>query len=122
LFYKINVYMKTLMYNQNTKDVKLTGMKPNSPSGKYEKMLEDGYNPIADVDGINVVVKPTTKVERTPTDQLKKYLDKALNLIISLESSGNLSTEMKESVDALFNEIKYSDRLDDEMNMLNELK
>mgnify|MGYP005640953689 FL=1 len=112
--------MKTLMYNQTTKDVKLTGMKPNSPSGKYEKMLEDGYDPIADVSGINVVVKPTTKVDRTTTTE--QLLDKALNLIISLESSGDLSTEMKESVDALFNEIKYSDRLDDEMNMLNELK
>ena len=108
--------MKTLMYNTNTQDVKLTGMKPNSPSGKYEKMVDEGYNPIADVSGINVVVKPTTKVERTTTtDQL---LDKALNLIISLESSGNLSTEMKKDVDALFNEIKYSDRLDEEMNML----
>ena len=109
--------MKTLMYNQTTKDVKLTGMKPNSPSGKYEKMLEDGYGPIADVSGINVVVKPTTKIERNTTGKLNEYLDKALNLIISLESSGNLSPEMKKDVDALFNEIKYSDRLDEEMEI-----
>jgi hypothetical protein len=107
--------MKTLMYNQNTKDVKLTGMKPNSPSGKYEKMLEDGFEPIADVRGINVVATPIKKVEKSvTTDQL---LDKALNLIISLESSLNLSGEMKQSVEALFNEIKYSDKLDDEMSL-----
>ena len=48
-------------------------------------------------------------------------LDKALNLIISLESSGDLSDEMKESVDALFNEIKYTDRLNEEMNLNNKL-
>ena len=53
--------MKTLMYNQNTKDVKLTGMKPNSPSGKYEKMLDEGYVPIANISGINVIAKPILK-------------------------------------------------------------
>jgi|TARA_R110000782_G_scaffold263600_1_gene356325 hypothetical protein len=107
--------MKTLMYNQNTKDVKLTGMKLNSPSGDYEKMVEGGYEPIAHMVGVNVTLQPIKKIERTTsTEQL---LDKALNLIISLESSGDLSTEMKQSVDALFNEIKYSDRLDDEMEM-----
>jgi len=112
--------MKTLMYNQNTKDVKLTGMKPNSPSGKYEKMLEDGYEPIADISGINVIAKPIKKIVKSvTTDQL---LDKALDIIISLKSSVNLSDEMEKTVDALFNEIKYSDRLDLEMEMLNEFK
>ena len=85
--------MKTLMYNQNTKDVKLTGMKPNSPSGKYEKMLEDGFEPIADINGFNITATTVKKVEKSvTTDQL---LDKALNLIISLESSFNLPDEMK---------------------------
>ena len=107
--------MKTLMYNQNTKDVKLTGMKPNSPSGKYEKMLEDGFEPIADINGFNITATPVKKVEKSVTTY--QLLDKALNLIIYLESSFNLPDEMKKSIDSLFNEIKYSDRLDEEMSL-----
>ena len=112
--------MKILMYNQDTKDVKLTGSKPNSHSGKYEMMVEDGYESIAYMVGTGVTVTPIKKIEKSvTTDQL---LDKALDIIISLKSSVNLSDGMEKTVDALFNEIKYSDRLDDEMNMLNEFK
>jgi len=112
--------MKTLMYNQSTKDVKLTGMKPNSSSGKYEMMMENGYESIAYMVGTNVTVKPIKKIEKSVTSE--QLLNKALDVINSLSSSITLSDEMKRSVDALFNEVKYSDRLDDEMNMLNEFK
>ena len=112
--------MKTLMYNQDTKDVKLTGMKPNSSSGKYEMMMDNGYESIAYMVGTNVTVKPIKKIEKSVTSE--QLLNKALDVINSLSSSITLSDEMKRSVDALFNEVKYSDRLDDEMNMLNEFK
>jgi hypothetical protein len=82
-------------------------MKPGSKSGKYEVMLEEGFKPLAEINGMNVTatgiqpIKPNS--ERTTED----ILNDALNLLITLESISNPSDEVKKDIDKLFNEIKY---------------
>jgi len=106
---------KRLMFNERTNEVRLTGMKEGSKSGKYEVMLEEGFKPLAEINGMNVTatriqpIKPNS--ERTTED----ILNDALNLLITLESISNPSDEVKKDIDKLFNEIKYRDYLDEEM-------
>ncbi|NIP31242.1 MAG: hypothetical protein GTN59_12005 [Candidatus Dadabacteria bacterium] len=106
---------KRLMFNERTNEVRLTGMKEGSKSGKYEVMLKDGFKPLAEINGMNVTaagiqpIKPNS--ERTTED----ILSDALNLLITLESISNPSDEVKKDIDKLFNEIKYRDYLDEEM-------
>jgi hypothetical protein len=106
---------KRLMFNERTNEVKLTGMKPGSKSGKYEVMLEEGFKPLAEINGMNVTatgIQPTKPNSERTTDDI---LNDALNIIVSLESITNLSDDMKKDIDTLFNEIKYRDYLDEEM-------
>ena len=51
------------------------------------------------------------------TKQLNKYLDRALNIIITLEEYA--SEETAKDIEALFQEIKYSDDVDYEIQSLN---
>lgn len=107
--------IKRLMFNERTNEVRLTGMKEGSKSGRYEIMLKEGFKPLAYIDGFNVTaagiqpIKPNS--ERTTED----ILNDALNLLITLESISNPSDEVKKDIDKLFNEIKYRDYLDEEM-------
>ena len=48
-------------------------------------------------------------------EQLNRLLDKACEIIISLEN--NASVELQEEIDSLFAEIKYSNEIDSEMNL-----
>jgi hypothetical protein len=50
-------------------------------------------------------------------DQLNNYLERALNIIITLEEYA--SEEMALDIEALFQEIKYSDDVDYEIQSLN---
>ena len=49
----------------------------------------------------------------SPQEKLNSYLDRALNIIISLEEYA--SEETARDIEALFQEIKYSDDIDAEM-------
>ena len=49
----------------------------------------------------------------SPQEKLKSYLDRALNIIISLEEYA--SEETARDIEALFQEIKYSDDIDADM-------
>ena len=51
------------------------------------------------------------------TDQLNNYLEHALNIIITLEEYA--SEELALDIEALFQEIKYSDDVDYEIQSLN---
>lgn len=51
-------------------------------------------------------------------ETLKKLLHEACEILIIYEDSGNAPQEILERIDALFNEIKYSDYLDSEMKDL----
>jgi hypothetical protein len=51
------------------------------------------------------------------TDQLNNYLERALNIIITLEEYA--SEELALDIEALFQEIKYSDDVDYEIQSLN---
>ena len=46
-------------------------------------------------------------------EQLERLLNTACEIIVELEH--NADAEQREIIDALFNEIKYSDELDEEM-------
>lgn len=48
-------------------------------------------------------------------ETLKKLLHEACEILIIYEDSGNAPQEILERIDALFNEIKYSDYLDSEI-------
>jgi hypothetical protein len=50
---------------------------------------------------------------KTTEQKLNDYLDKALNIIMSLEEYA--CEETAEEIEALFQEIKYADDIDDEM-------
>jgi hypothetical protein len=50
-------------------------------------------------------------------DQLNNYLERALNIIITLEEYA--SEELALDIEALFQEIKYSDDVDYEIQSLN---
>jgi len=47
--------------------------------------------------------------------QLNRLLNKACEIITSLEH--NADDDLQKDIDALFNEIRYSDELDDEMRL-----
>jgi len=47
---------------------------------------------------------------------LERLLNQACELLIIFEDSGYASEEVMAEIDSLFNEIKYSDKLDEEMN------
>lgn len=49
----------------------------------------------------------------SPQEKLNSYLDRALNIIISLEEYA--SEETARDIEALFQEIKYSDDIDADM-------
>ena len=56
---------KTLLYNPIDGDVRITSTSEGSPSGKWEKFMEDGYLPIAKVYGYNVTIEPNNVLVST---------------------------------------------------------
>jgi hypothetical protein len=48
-------------------------------------------------------------------EKLNKLLDTACNLIIELEHNANV--EQQQRINAMFDEIRYADYVDDEMNL-----
>jgi len=53
-------------------------------------------------------------------DTLNRLLDTACELLTTFEASGAASEEDKKRIDSLFNEIKYNDELDQEMELSKE--
>jgi len=76
---------KTLLYNPNDGDVRITSTSEGSPSGKWEKFMEDGYLPIAKVYGYNVTIEPNnvlvntlpvgSQISNSEINEDKKYKD-----------------------------------------------
>jgi hypothetical protein len=50
------------------------------------------------------------------TEQLNKLLNTACEIITALE--GHADSELQKEIDAFFDEINYSDKLDDEMTLI----
>jgi hypothetical protein len=50
-------------------------------------------------------------------ETLERLLNNACELLIIFEDSGFATQEDKDKIDAIFNEIKYSERIDDEIRM-----
>jgi hypothetical protein len=50
-------------------------------------------------------------------ETLERLLNNACELLIIFEDSGSATQEDKDKIDAIFNEIKYSERIDDEIRM-----
>ena len=57
--------------------------------------------------------KQTNKQMKSTQEKLNDYLDRALNIIISLEQYA--SEETAKDIEALFQELKYSDDIDADM-------
>jgi hypothetical protein len=51
-------------------------------------------------------------------ETLEKLLNQACELLIVFEDSNSSTEEDKLKIKAIFDEIKYSDKLDEEMNLL----
>jgi hypothetical protein len=51
-------------------------------------------------------------------EQLENLLNKACELLIVFEDSSSSTLEDKLKIQAIFNEIKYSDKIDSELNLL----
>ncbi len=76
---------KTLLYNPNDGDVRITSTSEGSPSGKWEKFMEGGYLPIAKVYGYNVTIEPNnvlvntlpvgSQISNSEINEDKKYKD-----------------------------------------------
>jgi hypothetical protein len=52
-------------------------------------------------------------------EDLERLLNEACELLIIFEDGNNVSKKDKKRIDAIFNEIKYSEKLDSEMNLCN---
>ena len=50
-------------------------------------------------------------------ETLERLLNNACELLIIFEDSGFATQEDKDKIDAIFNEIKYADSIDDEIRM-----
>lgn len=50
-------------------------------------------------------------------ETLERLLNNACELLIIFEDSGSATQEDKDKIDAIFNEIKYADSIDDEIRM-----
>jgi hypothetical protein len=50
-------------------------------------------------------------------ETLERLLNNACELLIIFEDSNSATQEDKDKIDAIFNEIKYADRIDDEIRM-----
>jgi hypothetical protein len=53
----------------------------------------------------------------TTSETLKRLLNSACELLIIFEDSGHATQEDKDKISVIFNEIKYSERIDDEIRM-----
>jgi hypothetical protein len=51
------------------------------------------------------------------SETLKRLLNSACELLIVFEDGGTATQEDKDKIAAIFNEIKYSERIDDEITM-----
>ena len=50
-------------------------------------------------------------------ETLERLLNNACELLIIFEDSGSATQEDKDKIDAIFNEIKYADSIDNEIRM-----
>ena len=89
----------------------------NNGEATIELCSEIENNPIASNN-----ITSYTKLNIMTKDQLENLLNEACELLIIFEEGNIANEEDKNRISAIFNEIKYSDEIDSEMNLDNEIK